>query len=132
MRKTVSRLLFLLAACLACMHGAQAGEWTVIKYAGRDYLTLENVAKFYDLGEVHRSGKEVTMASGPRSLRGTLGSGDFYINNLKFNLSYPVEEVNGQMLISRMDLTKVIEPVLRPSRIKGAELVDTVILDPGH
>ena len=36
------------------------------------------------------------------------------------------------MLISRMDLTKVIEPVLRPSRIKGAELVDTVVLDPGH
>ena len=31
-----------------------------------------------------------------------------------------------------MDLTKVIEPVLRPSRIKNAEKVDTIILDAGH
>jgi len=35
-------------------------------------------------------------------------------------------------MVSRMDLTKVIEPVLRPSRIKDAEKVDTIILDPGH
>jgi N-acetylmuramoyl-L-alanine amidase len=31
-----------------------------------------------------------------------------------------------------MDLVKVIEPVLRPSRIKGAEAVDTIVLDAGH
>jgi N-acetylmuramoyl-L-alanine amidase len=31
-----------------------------------------------------------------------------------------------------MDLVKVIEPVLRPSKIKGAETVDTIVLDPGH
>ncbi|HET6406241.1 MAG TPA: N-acetylmuramoyl-L-alanine amidase [Chthoniobacteraceae bacterium] len=31
-----------------------------------------------------------------------------------------------------MDLTKLIEPVMRPSRIKGAEIVRTVVLDAGH
>ena len=119
-------------ALLACLGTAFAGDWTIVKFEGRDYLTLDNVAKFYALGDVHRSGLAVAMTDGTRSLRGAIGSGEFYINNLKFNLSYPLEEVNGQMLISRMDLTKVIEPVLRPSRIKGAELVDTVVLDPGH
>ncbi len=129
MRKTVLSLLVLLFACLGT---ALAGDWTLVKYSGRDYVTLDNVAKFYSLGDVHREGNQVSMANGVRSLRGTIGTGDFYINNLKFNLSYPIEELNGQLLVSRMDLSKVIEPVLRPSRIKGAELVDTVVLDPGH
>jgi N-acetylmuramoyl-L-alanine amidase len=31
-----------------------------------------------------------------------------------------------------MDLTKVIEPVLRPSRIRDATVIDSVVLDPGH
>jgi N-acetylmuramoyl-L-alanine amidase len=31
-----------------------------------------------------------------------------------------------------MDLTKVIEPVLRPSRIRDAAMIDSVVLDPGH
>lgn len=128
MRKFATSLLFVLMS----LGAASAGDWTVVKYAGRDYVTLDNVAKFYDLGDVHRAGNEVAMSNGSRSLRGTLGSGDFYINSLKFNLSYPLEIVDNKLLVSRMDLSKVIEPVLRPSRIKGAELVDTVVLDPGH
>jgi N-acetylmuramoyl-L-alanine amidase len=31
-----------------------------------------------------------------------------------------------------MDLAKVIEPVLRPSKIKGAEMINTIVLDAGH
>jgi N-acetylmuramoyl-L-alanine amidase len=72
------------------------------------------------------------MAVGNRSLRGSLGSVEFYINGLKFNLSYPIAESGGKMVISRMDLTKVIEPVLRPSKIKNAEKIDTIVLDAGH
>lgn len=125
---------FLLSLILlpALLCGAFAGDWTLIKYQGRDHVTLENVAQFYGLNTVHRVGNDLTMNGGVRSLRGALGSNEFYINNLKFILSYPIEEVDGHLIISRMDLTKVIEPVLRPSRIKGAELVDTIILDPGH
>ena len=128
----MGKYILSLVIAMACFCTAFAGDWNLTKYDGRDYVTLDNVAKFYNLGDVHREGNEVSMVNGARSLRGTLGSGEFYINNLKFNLSYSLEEVDGQMLISRMDLTKVIEPVLRPSHIKGAELVDTVILDPGH
>jgi N-acetylmuramoyl-L-alanine amidase len=57
---------------------------------------------------------------------------EFFINGLKFNLSYPVVDVDGKMGISRMDLAKVIEPVLRPSKIKGAEMINTIVLDAGH
>ncbi len=126
------RLHLLLISILACAASVHAGDWDLIKFAGRDHVTLENVAQFYNLGGVQRVSNSVTLASAGRSLRGAVGSNELHINNLKFILSYPICEHNGKPIVSRMDLTKVIEPVLRPSRIKGAEMVDTVILDAGH
>jgi N-acetylmuramoyl-L-alanine amidase len=111
---------------------ARAADWTVFKYGGRDYLTMRNVADFYDLGDYHRVSNTLVLGSPGRSLRGALGSNELYINNLKFILSYPIEEIDGQPAVSRMDLTKVIEPVLRPSRIRDAAVIDSVVLDPGH
>src|SRR5207302_7794473 len=43
-----------------------------------------------------------------------------------------IEESNGHLVVSRMDLVKLIEPVMRPSRIRNAEKIDTIVLDPGH
>jgi N-acetylmuramoyl-L-alanine amidase len=122
--------IILLLACFS--FDASAAEWKLIKHGGRDYVSAENVAGFYGLGGLTRAANDFTMASGRRSLRGQVGSAEFYINNLKFILSYPVAEHEGQPIISRMDLTKLIEPVMRPSRISGVEQVRTVILDPGH
>jgi N-acetylmuramoyl-L-alanine amidase len=119
-------------ALLFCVAAAHAADWKLIKVGGRDHVTLANVAEFYGLGGVQRVSNTFTLRLGSRSLRGRAGSVEFYINNLKFNLSYPIAEHNGQLYISRMDLTKVIEPVLRPSRIAGAEKVDTIVLDAGH
>ena len=111
---------------------AGAAEWTLYKVGGRDHVSLENVAEFYSLGAVRRANNDFVLSVGSRSLRGTAGSVEFYINGLKFNLSYPIAEVDGRLVVSRMDLTKVIEPVLRPSKIKGAEKIDTIVLDAGH
>ena len=109
-----------------------ATDWTLYKIAGRDYVSIDNLAKFYNLGLVNRANNAFAVISGHRSLRGSAGSVEFYINGLKFNLSYPIAEVDGKLVVSRMDLTKVIEPVLRPSKIKGAEEIDTIVLDAGH
>lgn len=125
------RLFHFIVLCLIAAT-AHAGEWTLYKVGGRDHVTLENLADFYNLGGVRRASNAFLMSVGNRSLRGSLGSVEFYINGLKFNLSYPIAEVDGKLVVSRMDLTKVIEPVLRPSKIKGAEKVDTIILDAGH
>lgn len=111
---------------------AWAGDWKLVKYGGRDYVPLRNVASFYEMGPMRRVGNSREIGSPDRNLRASNGSNELFINNLKFILSYPVIDHDGELLVSRMDLTKVIEPVLRPSRIKDAELVDTIILDPGH
>ena len=124
-------LLIALAACIAVPAFA-ASDWKLHKVEGRDYVTLENVADFYGLTDVRRVNDDVTMKIGGRSLRGTANSVEFFINGLKFNLSYPVVEVDGKLCLSRMDLAKIVEPVLRPSKIKGAEVVTTIVLDAGH
>jgi N-acetylmuramoyl-L-alanine amidase len=94
---------------------------------------LDNVAEFYGLGGVQNaSAKTYVCGLGQRRFRCEINSKEFFINDLKFILSYPVLENAGQACISRMDLTKLIEPVMRPSRIKGAELIKTVVLDAGH
>jgi N-acetylmuramoyl-L-alanine amidase len=111
---------------------AQAGDWTIISYQGRDHVTMRNVADFYGLDDYREISNSLEMGSPGRSLRGTVGSNELYINGLKFILSYPIEEVNGEAIVTRMDLTKVIEPVLRPSRIHDAAKIDSVVLDPGH
>jgi len=126
------RALLLGIALLLCVTASTHAQWTLYKIGGRHYVPLENVATFYGLGHVVRTGNDTTMEFGARSLKGGVGSVEFYINRLKFNLSYPIIEYEGVPVLSRMDLTKVIEPVLRPQKIKNAELIDTIVLDPGH
>jgi N-acetylmuramoyl-L-alanine amidase len=124
--------LFFCAVLLFCAM-ARAGDWTVISYGGRDYVTMRNVADFYGLGDYRELSNVLTLGSPGRSLRGTVGSSELYIDGLKFILSYPISEAGGgEPIVSRMDLTKVIEPVLRPSRIRDAAVIDSVVLDPGH
>jgi len=126
------RLGHLLCAFLLFCAVARGGDWTIIKYGGRDHVTMRNIADFYDLGDYQRTANTLTLGSPGRSLRGAIGSNELYINNLKFILSYPIEDFDGEAIVSRMDLTKIIEPVLRPSRIRDAAIIDSVVLDPGH
>jgi N-acetylmuramoyl-L-alanine amidase len=114
-----------------CIVHARA-DWKVRDIGGRDYLTMRNIAEFYGLSDIRATEKEFLARSNLRSLRAVKNSAEFYINNLKFILSYPAMESSGDICISRMDLVKLIEPVMRPSKIKNAEPVETVVLDAGH
>jgi N-acetylmuramoyl-L-alanine amidase len=105
-------------------------EWALTKVEGRDYVSLNDLAGFYGLILANRDGSDGTMEAGKRSVRGAANSTELFINRMKFILSYPLLARNGQLLMSRMDLVKTIEPVLRPQKIKGAEGIDTVVLDP--
>ncbi len=54
------------------------------------------------------------------------------INGVKQWLAFPSVIQDGKVLISRLDVSKVIEPRLRPELIQGLEPVTTIVLDPGH
>ena len=126
------RLSPILVLLLFAARAFAVGDWTLLKYEGRDYVTLDNVGDFYQLGKVQQTGNNLLLKTTARSLRGQIGSPEFYINNLKFILSYPIADVGGHPVISRMYLTKLLEPIMRPSRIQNGVKVDTILLDPGH
>ena len=125
-------ILFAILLSLGSLCGAFGADWKLIKHEGRDYVTVDNIAEFYRFGPIARVSNTLVLGKSGRSIRGSVGSAELYINNLKFILSYPIADSASGPIISRMDLTKLIEPVLRPSKIKGAETIDTIVLDAGH
>jgi N-acetylmuramoyl-L-alanine amidase len=76
--------------------------------------------------------RTVTLEANGMRLDVTPGLSEVMINGVKQWLAFPVRLEDGRALISRLDLTKIIEPRLRPELIRGLQPVTTVVLDPGH
>ncbi len=108
------------------------GAWEVVKYSGHDYVTAASIQRFYGFGTLKVDGRHVWLKNPNLILKGEVGSMEMLINNVKFVLSYPLAESGGKVIFSRLDLCKLIDPVLRPSYIVDADPFDTVVLDAGH
>lgn len=111
------------------------GGWEVVKSGGRDYVTGDSILNFYrvaGLSTYKFTAPHVWFRGNNLIIKAQVGSMELLINNVKFILSYPVIESGGKALFSRLDLCKLIDPVLRPSYITGADPFDTVVLDAGH
>ena len=74
----------------------------------------------------------VVLEAGSQRLEVTPGLGDVSINGVRQWLAFPVHHEDGRAFLSHLDVTRIIEPRLRPERIPGLAPVRTVILDPGH
>ncbi|MEY2559193.1 MAG: N-acetylmuramoyl-L-alanine amidase [Verrucomicrobiota bacterium] len=133
-RKKKHRQRFFLAALVVALVGsaAAATEWTVIRQRERPYVTFANVAQFYQFPEYTRISRTVSLRSERRVIRAQAGTSEFSINGVRFFANFPLVSSGEDDLVSVMDVSKIIEPVLRPSRIQRAEKVETVVLDPGH
>ena len=129
-----------LGAGLACglvllgsmMPGRAAFEWKVAQIDGRDYVSASDVKQFYGFPRLQRDGRAVWFRSQALMMKWNVGSDDIFINNVKFCLSFPVQERNGQAMVSRVDLVKLLHPIIRPSHIQNAVGFNTVVIDPGH
>ena len=110
-----------------------AVEWQVIKVNGRDYLSVDNISKFYGLpAEVAPSGAKIQSEKADVPLGFISGSREAMINGARSWLCFPVLEQDGKSLVSRTDVVKTIEPLVRPHRVPSVGNVQTVVLDPGH
>src|SRR6476620_10297890 len=109
------------------------GDWEVIKISGHDYLTVENISKFYGLpAGVVAQGEKMRFETVKNPLEFVSGSREAMINGARSWLCFPSIEQDGKYLISRTDVAKTIEPLVRPHRVADVGKVQTVILDPGH
>ena len=128
--------LVVVFACLLAAHFAVAKSavgWHVIKVGNRDYLSVDNIAKFYTLSSASDPViKKVRLDNGRSAVEARVNSREIIINGVRNWLSFPVIEKNGQLLISRVDLAKTLEPQLRPHMISDLGKVRTIVLDAGH
>lgn len=110
--------------------------WHVFDVGGRDYVTLESIRNFYNplfgFTSFKQQGNHVWLISSKLVIKAQVGSQELLMNNMKFILSFPAISHKDKTLISRLDLVKLVDPILNPSHIQGAESFDTVVLDAGH
>jgi len=126
---TVLSVSMSLISCVAFA----ADDWQVIKVSGHDYLSIDNISKFYRLpAEVVPAGKKIRLETVKHPLEFVSGSREVIINGARSWLCFPLIEHDGKFLVSRMDVAKTIEPQLRPHRIPNIGRLQTVVLDPGH
>jgi N-acetylmuramoyl-L-alanine amidase len=111
---------------------ASKAKWNVVIHENRRYVPLEDVASFYRMNMPATSGERFRLEAPGRSIEGADSGRNVYINGVKYALCFPTVGKNGQTLISAMDVVKIIEPILRPQKIKTAGAVRTIILDAGH
>src|SRR5882724_2003659 len=84
-----------------------ASDWQIVKIGGREYLTVDNIAKFYRLPiGVAPIEKHIRIDNGANSVEFQLDSREMMINGVRSWLCFPVTEKNGQYLVSRVDLAK--------------------------
>lgn len=126
--RAVKRLVFL---SLLLLQNAFA-TWNVVLHEGRRYVPVEDVSDFYKLAAPAFENGNFVLSGSDRTIRGRSGTREVFINNVKYALCFPIVTRDGRTFISAMDVTKIIEPVMRPGKISDASAVRTVILDAGH
>src|SRR5213595_2842446 len=110
-----------------------ADDWQIIKVSGQDYLSVDNVSRFYGLpAGIAASGEKVEFEAAKNPLEFVSGSREVMINGARSWLCFPAIEQNGKLLVSRTDLAKTIEPLVRPHRVPNVGKVQTIVVDPGH
>jgi N-acetylmuramoyl-L-alanine amidase len=130
---------FILLVFLALSAALRAESWEIVRFEGRDYIPLQNIARFYGFNEwpapetqLSQDNKLIAYDSGANQLAVRLDSREAEINGAKRWLAFPVRLHENRLIVSRLDLAKNIEPALRPEMISGFTPVQTVVLDPGH
>jgi N-acetylmuramoyl-L-alanine amidase len=107
-------------------------DWSVVRQGGRDYVTFSNVAHFYQFPEYTQVSHTVSLRKERTGIRAQAGTSNLYINGVRFFTDFPILTNGSDEIISAMDVSKIIEPIIRPNRVKNAHKIETVVLDPGH
>lgn len=133
LRHVAVLLMFMTATIVPVSSAAPAtGGWDITKIDGREYVSIESVKSFYNFTKVSRSGGSVVLENPKVKMQLKVGGNECLMNNVKFVFSHSIEAQGEKIYVSRVDLGKLIDPVLRPNFIPNAGDFRTVILDPGH
>lgn len=110
--------------------------WDTTTIDGEEYVSVENIRDYYRFTEYSTSSKSIVMKSKRPDMTIDMqimkGQPDLYIKGVRFVMSFPCVYAKGKHRISRIDQSRLIDPVIQPKRIGRSEPFHTVIIDPGH
>lgn len=125
------RLVLVIALLLVV--NALAADWPIESIGGRDYVPLAGVGTFYGLAAPTPSGvKKFTVSGGGKSVQIEIDSREAMIDGVRHWLSFPARMGAAGPCVSRVDLSRTIDPALRPEKVAGLRGFRTVVLDAGH
>ena len=72
-------------------------KWNIISIQGVEYVKLSDLCAFYRFERLRNTGKPgcITYGSQNRQISFRPGKQDFYVNNYRYILSFPVREMGG-------------------------------------
>lgn len=118
--------------CLVPTCFLSAEDWDIHTIGDREYVSDENIAKFYGFERFAKEGDDRIFKHPSLIMTWKIGSDVIYVNNIKFRLSFPVIENDGMAMLSTVDLAKLVDPMVRPSYIRKPIEFDTVVIDASH
>jgi len=120
--------------CLIFALPLKAFDWETATSNGREYVSLRSFCEFYQFGYQVPSGNNrfVSRSLTGHSISLKVGSPDMYLDGVHYVMSFPIEGGDHDWLVSRMDVIKLFEPILRPTEISGRHTIRGVVIDAGH
>jgi N-acetylmuramoyl-L-alanine amidase len=119
--------------CLAWAMPVRAFNWQTETARGRDYVTLQSFCGFYNFGYANPNGNSTCeLRNAQHVVRFQMGRPDMWMDGVHYLMSFPIEIGDHDWLVSRMDVIKLFEPVLRPQEIAGRHTIRGIVIDPGH
>ena len=122
-------LFVLLFPTLAISHAA---EWEKVTHDGRDYVTARSIKDFYGFDSMEKTGDVLILQNKAVEMRLTIGGQEVFMNQIKFIFDAKILAHDDRYLVSRSDVAKMVDPVLRPQDISSTAPFKTVIVDAGH
>lgn len=128
---TLAALLPLLPAPAVTADGAM---WNATAVGDVGYLPLEDLRSFYKFMTLTSPGDgAIAIGNGAVALVFGPAPAELRIHGCRCLLTHPAQRDSLQgLLVSKTDMVKLIDPVLRPTYIANRRLVKTIIIDPAH
>jgi N-acetylmuramoyl-L-alanine amidase len=123
-------IFFILLVLLPGLAGA--ATWNIVTIDKRRYVPISDIGAFYRMTQAASDGSKFRLSGVNRLLTGKAGDSEVRVNGVKYVTCFPLRSRGGTVYVSAMDVSKIIEPVMRPGKITGSKSITTVVLDAGH
>ena len=109
-------------------------NWQTVRVGRLEYVTLDSFAKFYGFQKPAEipSGRPFDLTSPSGVLTLTVDSREMKWRGARYWLNHSIRQQDDVTLVSRLDLGKTFEPLLRPNVESPKRPVQGVVVDPGH